>query len=108
MRPETRTCGNLPDCRSKTGGCWSGLTAATRGSLLYFPYCTDRIYSPVVIEDGEQATGGLTTVVRIGETIRPPTGVWTPGSTEISSNPRAGDGPGNLNPDFAEIYLLDL
>jgi PAS domain-containing protein len=29
-------------------------------------------------------------------------------STKISSNPRAGDGPGNLNPDFAEIYLLDL
>jgi Icc-related predicted phosphoesterase len=32
----------------------------------------------------------------------------TIGSTEISSNPRAGDGPGNLNPDFAETYFLDL
>ncbi len=32
----------------------------------------------------------------------------TIGSTAISSNPRAGDGPGNLNPDFAQTYLLDL
>ena len=32
----------------------------------------------------------------------------TIGSTDISSNPRAGDGPGNLNPHFAETYLLDL
>jgi len=32
-----------------------------------------------VIEDGEQATGAVvTTVVRIGETIRRPTFVWTP------------------------------
>jgi Phosphotransferase enzyme family len=31
-----------------------------------------------VIEDGEQATGAVTTVARIGETIRRPTGVWTP------------------------------
>jgi Phosphotransferase enzyme family len=40
--------------------------------------CTDRLYSRAVIEDGEQAAGGLTTVVRIGETIRRPTGLWTP------------------------------
>ncbi len=32
-----------------------------------------------MIEDGEQARGEVTTVVRIGETIRRPTGVWTPG-----------------------------
>jgi hypothetical protein len=31
-----------------------------------------------VIEDGQQATGAVTTVVRIGETIRRHTGVWTP------------------------------
>ncbi|WP_034090819.1 phosphotransferase [Streptacidiphilus albus] len=31
-----------------------------------------------MIEDGEQASGAVTTVVRVGETIRRPTGVWTP------------------------------
>jgi Icc-related predicted phosphoesterase len=32
----------------------------------------------------------------------------TIGNTQISSNPRAGDGPGNVNPDFADSYVLDL
>jgi hypothetical protein len=32
----------------------------------------------------------------------------TVGGTEVSSNPRAGDGPGNLNPDFAETYIVEL
>jgi hypothetical protein len=32
----------------------------------------------------------------------------TIGATQISSNPRAGDGPGNVNPDFAESYILEL
>ena len=32
----------------------------------------------------------------------------TIGPTQISSNPRAGDGPGNVNPDFAESYILEL
>src|SRR5580698_6447429 len=31
-----------------------------------------------MIEDGGQANGSVTTVVRIGETIRRPVGVWTP------------------------------
>jgi hypothetical protein len=32
----------------------------------------------------------------------------TIGTTQISSNPRAGDGPRNINPDFAEYYILEL
>jgi len=32
----------------------------------------------------------------------------TIGNTQVSSNPRAGDGPGNVNPDFADSYVLDL
>jgi hypothetical protein len=28
--------------------------------------------------------------------------------TPVSSNPRAGDGPGNLNPDFAESSVVEL
>jgi Calcineurin-like phosphoesterase len=32
----------------------------------------------------------------------------TIGNTEISSNPRAGDGPGHVNPEFKEFYLLEL
>jgi hypothetical protein len=32
----------------------------------------------------------------------------TIGTTQISSNPRAGDGPGNLNPDFRESYVVEL
>lgn len=32
----------------------------------------------------------------------------TIGTTQISSNPRAGDGPGNLNPDFIETYIVEL
>jgi Icc-related predicted phosphoesterase len=32
----------------------------------------------------------------------------TIGTTQISSNPRAGDGPGNLNPDFLETYAVEL
>jgi hypothetical protein len=47
-------------------------------SAAVLPCCTDRLWSSVVIEDGEQATGAVTTVVRVGETIRRPTGVWTP------------------------------
>ena len=32
----------------------------------------------------------------------------TIGGTEIASNPRAGDGPGNLNPDFLESCVVEL
>jgi Icc-related predicted phosphoesterase len=32
----------------------------------------------------------------------------TIGNTQISSNPRAGDGPGNVNPDFADSYVVEL
>lgn len=32
----------------------------------------------------------------------------TIGNTRISSNPRAGDGPQNINPDFAETYVAEL
>jgi hypothetical protein len=32
----------------------------------------------------------------------------TIGTTQISSNPRAGDGPGNINPEFQESYIVDL
>jgi hypothetical protein len=32
----------------------------------------------------------------------------TIGTTQISSNPRAGEGPGNINPDFAESYIVEL
>jgi Icc-related predicted phosphoesterase len=32
----------------------------------------------------------------------------TIGTTQISSNPRAGEGPGNINPDFAESYVVEL
>lgn len=32
----------------------------------------------------------------------------TIGNTQISANPRAGDGPGNVNPDFVDSYVLDL
>jgi len=30
------------------------------------------------------------------------------GSTQVASNPRAGDGPGHVNPEFAESYLVEL
>jgi Icc-related predicted phosphoesterase len=30
------------------------------------------------------------------------------GTTQISSNPRAGDGPGNINPEFQESYIVDV
>jgi hypothetical protein len=30
------------------------------------------------------------------------------GTTRIASNPRAGDGPGHINPDFAESYMVEL
>jgi Icc-related predicted phosphoesterase len=32
----------------------------------------------------------------------------TIGTTQISSNPRAGEGPGNINPDFEESYIVEL
>lgn len=32
----------------------------------------------------------------------------TIGNTQISTNPRAGDGPGNVNPGFVDSYVLDL
>jgi Icc-related predicted phosphoesterase len=32
----------------------------------------------------------------------------TIGITQISSNPRAGDGPGNINPDFLESCVVEL
>ncbi len=32
----------------------------------------------------------------------------TIGTTQISSNPRAGHGPGNVNPDFVESYVVEL
>jgi Icc-related predicted phosphoesterase len=32
----------------------------------------------------------------------------TIGSTEVASNPRAGDGPGHVNPEFAESYVVEL
>jgi Icc-related predicted phosphoesterase len=32
----------------------------------------------------------------------------TIGATQISSNPRAGDGPGNTNPEFQESYVVEL
>jgi Icc-related predicted phosphoesterase len=32
----------------------------------------------------------------------------TIGTTQVCSNPRAGDGPGNLNPDFLESYVVEL
>jgi hypothetical protein len=32
----------------------------------------------------------------------------TIGATQISSNPRAGDGPGNVNPDFQEFNVVEL
>jgi Icc-related predicted phosphoesterase len=32
----------------------------------------------------------------------------TIGETVVSSNPRAGDGPGHINPEFGELYVLDL
>jgi hypothetical protein len=32
----------------------------------------------------------------------------TIGTTRIVSNPRAGDGPGNINPDFLESFFIEL
>lgn len=32
----------------------------------------------------------------------------TIGATEVASNPRAGDGPGHVNPEFAESYVVEL
>ncbi len=32
----------------------------------------------------------------------------TIGATEVSSNPRAGDGPGHINPEFLEHYVVEL
>jgi hypothetical protein len=32
----------------------------------------------------------------------------TIGTTQVSSNPRAGDGPGYVNPEFAESYVVEL
>ena len=30
------------------------------------------------------------------------------GTTDVASNPRAGDGPGHVNPEFAETYVVEL
>jgi Icc-related predicted phosphoesterase len=30
------------------------------------------------------------------------------GATQVASNPRAGDGPGHVNPEFAESYVVEL
>lgn len=30
------------------------------------------------------------------------------GATRVASNPRAGDGPGHVNPEFAEYYVVEL
>jgi len=32
----------------------------------------------------------------------------TIGETVVSSNPRAGDGPGHVNPEFAELYVIEV
>ena len=32
----------------------------------------------------------------------------TIGTTQISSNPRAGDGPGHINPEFRDSYIVEL
>ena len=32
----------------------------------------------------------------------------TIGATRVASNPRAGDGPGHVNPEFAESYVIEL
>jgi hypothetical protein len=32
----------------------------------------------------------------------------TIGVTQVASNPRAGDGPGHVNPEFAESYVVEL
>jgi Icc-related predicted phosphoesterase len=32
----------------------------------------------------------------------------TIGTTHVESNPRAGDGPGHVNPEFAESYVVEL
>jgi len=32
----------------------------------------------------------------------------TIGATHVESNPRAGDGPGHVNPEFAESYVVEL
>jgi hypothetical protein len=32
----------------------------------------------------------------------------TIGTTDVCSNPRAGSGPGHVNPDFVESYVLDI
>lgn len=32
----------------------------------------------------------------------------TIGTTLVASNPRAGDGPGHINPEFAETYVVEL
>lgn len=32
----------------------------------------------------------------------------TIGATQVASNPRAGDGPGHVNPEFAESYVVEL
>jgi hypothetical protein len=32
----------------------------------------------------------------------------TIGATVVASNPRAGDGPGHVNPEFAESYVVEL
>ena len=32
----------------------------------------------------------------------------TIGATQVASNPRAGDGPGHVNPEFAETYVVEL
>ena len=32
----------------------------------------------------------------------------TIGATRVASNPRAGDGPGHVNPEFAESYVVEL
>jgi Icc-related predicted phosphoesterase len=32
----------------------------------------------------------------------------TIGATVVESNPRAGDGPGNLNPEFSDSYVVEL
>ena len=69
------------------------------------------LLSSVVIQDGERATGGLTTVVRIGKTIRRPTGVWTPAVHSLLEHlERAGFGgaprPRGIDEQGREVLTL--
>lgn len=64
-----------------------------------------------MIQDGEQATGELTTVVRIGKTIRRPIGVWTPAVHSLLEHlERAGFGgaprPRGIDEPGREVLTL--